>query len=312
MSWSWEVSFFLGKFCFLPTWDLTTRGCFYHQFPSISGIGGQELSCFPVLVPWGWDVSSFSDLDALGSVHLLPSLSYIVAILNMWSSALLFLSCKILPLTDTFFFFVFLVGLWEITVFYLLCWVRSLQMQRPHIWSPWNASNESTLGNSGIFATNYLHNWLINILHPIMNMHKPPTLGHTHMSFFGLSFHSLPFPRGCPSLILQEHDAKDDGVAVSGELNEGAHCVGKEKDWLNKFKTMQSWTHSCKHGLLLPDMVPHTCSVEVPSIVTAFSPLKKLDILCASPLICWTTSSPCHPVDLMLKGSPVILLFEII
>lgn len=110
MSWSWEVSFFLGKFCFLPTWDLTTRGCFYHQFPSISGIGGQELSCFPVLVPWGWDVSSFSDLDALGSVHLLPSLSYIVAILNMWSSALLFLSCKILPLTDTFFFFCLFSG----------------------------------------------------------------------------------------------------------------------------------------------------------------------------------------------------------
>lgn len=146
------------------------------------------------------------------------------------------------------------------------------------------------------------------------------------------SFSSLPW--GCPPFILHEHSAK---VAIGMIELESvkswmrAHCIWKKKNIGCTSSTR------CRCRLILPDVVMchlhseatqmfccvmfHCYCLLTPNwtfiklgitCVSTYWPLRKNDQHFELPLICWTTSNPCHPLDLIFKGSPVILPIEIV
>lgn len=277
---------FSGKSCFIPTWDPTTRGCLYHQFPSISGMWSQELSYFLVLLPWGWHVPNFSDLDTLGFIHLLPSLCYFVEILNMWSSALLFLSWKFcLLLTHFFCLFSGFMGNNSFRFAMLNEVSAKASIFGPPVMpqsSPcWATVEYLPLTNCTSSALTYsIMSWIC-IQHPLWDTHICPSLAYLFILFPFLG-RSIPYP----PWTWCKGSNKNDWVGLSQELEESTlHLKEKRIGWASSMPR--------KRGLILPYVIMcHLLSEATQRLCTTTShcyrllapgwTFIKLGILCAS------------------------------
>lgn len=150
MGWNgdWEIQVF--KKILLYSWNVGPHHC-----TTISqALLGFGVNCCPIFWCFRMRVPSFSGLHTLVFVYLLSSLRSFVEILNMLSSAFLFLSCEFLLLI---FFFCPLVGLCERTTFSVDD--VSQTSANTYIFSLFAMPQSSLcLSNKEILAISYLHN----------------------------------------------------------------------------------------------------------------------------------------------------------